>query len=123
MTSLEEELYKENILEHYKSPQNKGRLSNFDLSERGVNPSCGDVLELFVSINNGIVKDISFDGDGCAISTAAASILTEHAKGKDIKELKKMKEKEIYKMLGVSISPAREKCALLAYEALQKIVN
>ena len=120
---MEEELYKENILEHYKEPQNKGTLSLFNFDGRGVNPSCGDVLEIYVLSEEGSIKDVAFDGNGCAISTAGASMLTEYIKGKDLEEVKKIKESKIYEMLGVTISPAREKCALLAYRAMQKAIN
>jgi len=123
MIGFKEELYKENILEHYKHPQNKGALDPCDFTEKGVNPSCGDVLTLCVVVKDGKIENISFDGEGCAISIAGASMLTEFAKEKTVKKLQKMEESAMFDMLGVSISPGREKCALLAYGALQKIVK
>ena len=120
---MEEELYKENILEHYKNPQNKGELKGRTSFSRGINPSCGDVLALYVKEENGKIIDAMFDGEGCAISTAGASMLTEYMKAKSVSELKKINEEKVYKMLGVSISPSREKCALLCFNAMNKIIK
>jgi len=123
MTELEEEMYKENILEHYKRPQNFGALVPHTHSEKGVNPSCGDVFVVYARIEGETLQDISFEGEGCAISTAGASMLSEKVKEKKIEDIKRMKEKEVYDLLGVSISVGREKCALLFYNTLQKIIS
>jgi nitrogen fixation NifU-like protein len=120
---MNEELYKENILEHYKNPQNKRILPLFNFDGRGVNPSCGDVLEIYILSEEGNIKSAAFDGNGCAISVAGASMLTEHIKGKNIEEVKKIKKEKIYEMLGVEISPAREKCALLSLRALNEALK
>ena len=116
-----EDLYKEHILDHYRNPRNKRALDRFDIKQNGVNPSCGDTLVLYILFdNNGQVKDASFEGSGCAISQAAASILTEKINGMTKRELEKMLPSDVYKLLGISISPARELCALLAYHALEE---
>lgn len=117
-----DELYKEHILEHYRNPQNKGALLSFDIKQDGSNPSCGDSLVLYVLFDDdGRVKDASFEGDGCAISQAGASILTEKIKGMTDGELRKITPKDVYAWIGISsINPAREPCALLAYNTLEK---
>ncbi|MBI2046062.1 MAG: iron-sulfur cluster assembly scaffold protein [Parcubacteria group bacterium] len=117
-----EELYKEHILDHYRNPRNKGALLLFDIKQDGSNPSCGDTLVLYILFDaSGRAKEVSFDGSGCAISQAGASLLTEKIKGMTKKELQKITPKDIYMLLGISsINPAREPCALLAYRALEK---
>lgn len=122
MTSIEEELYRENIIEHYKNPQNKGVLEPHDAKERGVNPNCGDMLTMYIQKENGKIKDISFEGQGCAISIAGASMLTEFVKGKKLSDVADIKEGKVFELLGVNVNPAREKCALLAFNTIQKLV-
>lgn len=114
---MEEEIYKQNILEHYRHPHNKRRIDGAHI-EHSDNPSCGDTLSLFLLTEDGVITDVSFEGDGCAVSMAAASLLTDKIKGKNIEDIKLMTPGDIYDMLGISISPARSKCALLAYSAL-----
>lgn len=116
-----DELYKEHILDHYRNPRNKGALGKFDIRQEGTNPSCGDALVLYVLFDDsGRVKEAAFEGSGCAISQAGASLLTEKIKGMTRGELEKMMPKAVYELFGVSIGPAREPCALLAYHALQE---
>lgn len=116
-----DELYKEHILDHYRNPRNKGVLKRFDIKQEGVNPSCGDALVLYVLFDaGGRVKEAAFEGSGCAISQAGASLLTEKIKGMTRGELEKMAPKEIYELFGVSMAPAREPCALLAYYVLKE---
>ncbi len=112
-----QEIYKENILDHFKHPRNFGKLSGAQASAREVNTICGDEVEVQVKIKVGKIADIKFQGQGCAISQAAASILTEEVKGKKIEEVQNMEKNDILKMLGIPISPARLKCALLALYA------
>ncbi|MBI5004765.1 MAG: iron-sulfur cluster assembly scaffold protein [Candidatus Lloydbacteria bacterium] len=116
-----DELYKEHILDHYRNPRNKGILKRFDIKQEGVNPSCGDALVLYVLFDaGGRVKEAVFEGSGCAISQAGASLLTEKIKGMTRGELEKMTPKEMYELFGISMAPAREPCALLAYHALKE---
>jgi len=116
---MDDELYKENILDHYRNPRNKDVLSEFDLKGEGVNASCGDKVTFFVKFDgNGNVVRASFEGDGCAISQASTSMLTEKIKGMSKDEVKLLSPGDIYDMLGIKISPGRTKCALLPYEAL-----
>ncbi len=116
---MNNELYQQNIIDHYKNPRNKYELKDPTHSSRGNNPSCGDRLIVYMNIDNsGFVKKVSFDGDGCAISTASASMLTEYIKGKNVDDLKLMTPGDVYNMLGVNISSGRVNCALLAYKAM-----
>ena len=118
---MEEEIYKENILDHYRNPRNKGEISGADLKGEGVNASCGDKVVFFIKFgdNDKVVK-AGFEGDGCAISQAATSMFTEKIKGMSMGELKLLSPRDIYDMLGIKISPGRTKCALLPYEALNE---
>jgi len=121
---MEEELYKQNILDHYKTPRNFRELPLCDTKERVQNINCGDDITLYIKFDkNKKVEEIAFGGVGCAISSAAASMLTEQAKGKTVDELKSISADDIYDMLGVRPNPARENCALLAHRALQKILE
>lgn len=121
-------LYREEILEHYRSPQNFGRLEKFGLSSKQLNPFCGDEIEIFVQWarraigdtgDRRVVEEVGFVGVGCAISIAGASILTEHVKGKTKKELTKLSQNDMLTMLGITVSETRKKCALLALSTLQ----
>ncbi len=118
-------LYREEILEHYRSPLNFGKLSFFDTTSRQLNPFCGDEIEIYVKFQRGKdskVQSISFKGKGCAISMAAGSILTEFTKGKTKKELTNFLEEDMLSLLGVSVSETRKKCALLAHSVLQDCI-
>ena len=116
---MDDELYKENILDHYRNPHNKMELVGFDLKGKGVNASCGDRVTFFVKFDEKEeVVEASFEGDGCAISQASSSMFTEKVIGMNKNELKLISPGDIYDMLGIKISPNRTKCALLPYEAL-----
>jgi len=111
--------YEEVILEHWRNPRNKGSLENPDIDVVEANPLCGDVVRLQLSVKEGTVKDVRFDGRGCAISQAAASLLTEMIKGKTVSELKEMKDEELLSALG-GVIKTRLSCALLPLRALRK---
>ena len=113
-------IYRENILEHSKHPQNKGHLDPYDYSFEDTNPLCGDEIHIEVRVNDeGIVTDIAFDGQGCAISQASASMLTEIVQGMSVDEIKSMPKEELLDEVGIDLSPARQKCALLGYNVLK----
>ena len=116
---MEPEIYKENILDHYKHPRNKQEMKNHTHKHTEHNPLCGDKITLFVKIEEGEVVDISFTGDGCAISQASASLLTEFVQGRSVAEVKEVNEDTIYELLGIPISPARLKCALLSLKTVR----
>jgi len=116
----EQEMYKENIMDHYKYPRNKKVLKEYTFTHQEQNPLCGDEIKCYVLLNHTAIKDISFTGQGCAISQAAASLLTEELQGKAIETIKKMGPWDVYNLLGIPISHTRSKCALLALKTIQR---
>ena len=114
------DLYRQIILEHYKNPQNKGKLLAPDVVVEDANPLCGDHLEVFLKIKNDVLHDISFEGKGCALSIATASILSEEIKGKSISDINKLSREDVYALLGIDITPARNKCVMLSLTAIKK---
>ncbi|MBI4738306.1 SUF system NifU family Fe-S cluster assembly protein [Candidatus Woesearchaeota archaeon] len=120
----EEEIYKENILDHYRHPHNTGRMSNATFSNRELNPLCGDTIELFVKLDDRQrVCDVKFIGKGCAISQASISLLSDSIKGKTIEEMKNIKREDVLSLLGIPIGVVRMKCALLSLRTLQKGID
>jgi nitrogen fixation NifU-like protein len=111
--------YEEVILDHWRNPRNKGRLSAPDLVGVEVNPLCGDAVRLELKVADGKVAEARFDGEGCAISQAAASLLTELVQGRSLAELKGLKEEEILSALG-GVIETRRNCALLPLRALRR---
>ena len=120
--SEDEQIYKENILDHYKHPHNKGEVTH-NSTFKEINPTCGDELTVFLDIKDNKISNISFTGQGCAISQAGISMLTDELKEKDIKEVKKMRSDDIFKLLGINISVNRIKCALLPLKAVQNAIK
>ena len=114
-------LYQEEILDHYKHPRNKKRLDNPTYSVESVNPLCGDKLVLDVAISDNSVVDVGFWGEGCAISQAAMSMMTEEIKGQPVSRLQSLTQQDVLDMLGVPVGPGRLKCALLCLGILEKI--
>ncbi len=119
MTDELKDIYVDYILEHYKHPRNFGEISNPDFTATDGNPYCGDVIRIDMKVEEGIIKDIKFKGSGCAISQAAASILTELMKGKPLDYAKEFTKDDMLDALGIPVGPARIKCALLAYTVLK----
>lgn len=113
-------IYQDVILDHYQYPRNQGKISHPTSSVDVSNPLCGDKLHMDVKTSDGKVSEISFDGEGCAISIASSSMLTEYAKGKKIKELSKLDKDFVLELLKIELTPNRLKCALLSWEALIK---
>lgn len=121
---MDEELYKENLLDHNKNPHNKRVIASAHSEAEARNASCGDRGILFVSFDaDGRVADSAFQGDGCAVSQAGLSMLTDKLRSMTKAELKLLSPGDIYTMLGVHISPGRANCALLGYAALEKILK
>lgn len=114
----EQEIYKENVIDHYKSPRNKKEMLHYTVKRREVNPLCGDIITIYVKTEGKNIEEISFTGNGCAISQASASLLTETLKGKKIEEAKKFNQQEVFGLLGIPISHTRTKCALLSLKTL-----
>ncbi len=121
---MEENIYMENILDHYKHPHNAGRLEDAALQARELNPSCGDVIELFLQTDaHGKIEDVKFDGKGCAVSQASVSMLTDALKGKTVEDAAKFSENDILTMLGIEVGPMRMKCAVLSLRTLKSALS
>lgn len=115
------DLYAENILDHYYNPRNFGKLKDANYKARDANPMCGDKLNLYIRADGkGKITGVKFDGKGCAISQASASMLSEKLIGKTLLQASKINNDDIYKMLAVPISESRVKCALLSLSTLKK---
>lgn len=113
-------MYAENIMDHFNSPRNSGEVKDPDIKHKEFNPFCGDQIELTVKLRNGKeIQEIKFQGKGCSISQASASMLTEIVKNKNIEEVKKLTKEDILDLLNIPIGPVRMKCALLALDTLQ----
>lgn len=113
------ELGLELLLDHYKDPRNFGHLENPDISHEEGNPSCGDQIRIEMKLNGSRIEDIRFSGKGCAISQAAASMLTEELKDKSLEDVKKFDKDQMLELLGVEVNPMRLKCALLALKTVK----
>ena len=136
-----DELYQEIILDHYKHPRNKCDLSHIPDNHRHENPACGDSIKLEISLHNGTVEQVRFDGEGCAISMASASMMSELLNGKSRQEVRALIDHfievmqgegsqellsewgELASLSGVVQFPVRVKCATLAWHALRTQLN
>ena len=112
-------LYRDYILDHYKHPRNFGTLDPHDLDWHDHNPLCGDELGVHVRLEDGKVADLRFHGQGCAISQAAASIVSDELIGKPVDELPELSADWLIDLLGIDISPTRRKCALLSLKVMR----
>ncbi len=130
------DLYKEIILDHYQSPHNRGKPPHADIEAEGVNPLCGDEVEVFVLLDGELLKEVRFDGVGCAISLAAASMMTEILEGKSKEEVRQIGDlfkammhgedvtlpdemEDLESLKGVANFPLRVKCAMLPWSTLE----
>ena len=120
---MQDSIYREEILEHFKDPQNFGKLKRFDTSSKQLNPFCGDEIEMYIKFEKERIKDISFSGRGCAISIASASILTDFAKGKLVAALTKFSDNDMLDILQIDVSETRKKCALLGLAVLRDCIS
>lgn len=116
------DLYREAILDHYKHPRNFGHLPKPDVVMEEGNVTCGDRIVMEIKFNAKGIDDICFSGEGCAISQASASMLTEKVKGMSASRVQKLSRKDIEDMLGTTLTPSRVKCATLPLEVLQKAI-
>ncbi|MEF8821453.1 MAG: SUF system NifU family Fe-S cluster assembly protein [Halovenus sp.] len=115
------DMYRQQILDHYKNPRNYGEIEDPTFSHVGENPMCGDTIQMDVVLDDDeeTIEHVAFQGDGCAISQASASMLSEKLQGVAIDDLQEMDRDDIIDMLGVDISPMRVKCAVLAEKVAQ----
>ena len=117
--AVDDQFYREFILDHYKNPRNFGRLDGAQISHEEYNPLCGDLVGMDFRVNDGVIEDVMFHGRGCAISQASASLLTERLKGMSLEEARTISKEDVLDELGIDISPARLKCALLSLKVLK----
>jgi nitrogen fixation NifU-like protein len=118
-----EDLYREYILDHYKSPRFRGHLEKYTFAYEDDNPTCGDHVHMEILVDeNGKVVDARFDGVGCALSQASADILLEHIVGKPLEEVKQFSKDDLLNLLGITLGPVRLKCALLSLKVLKGAV-
>lgn len=134
-----DDLYRQVIMDHYKNPRNKGKFEEGAITVDLNNPTCGDKISLQLKVNNGIVEDARYTGDGCSISMSSASMMTAAVKGKTLEEAKEMiarfselmlgkdvqfdEYEDIEALSGVNKFPARIKCATLSWNALRKVID
>lgn len=116
-------LYQDIILDHYRNPRNFKVILSCPNHGEAKNPTCGDRLTIDVAVTDGIISDVGFQGVGCAISQASASMLTEYTKGKPVARALALGPKDVLHLLGVTLSPTRMKCALLSLETLKKALK
>jgi nitrogen fixation protein NifU and related proteins len=112
------DLYQEQILDHYRHPRNHGSLAHPDASFQDSNPLCGDMVAVDLAFDGDTVADVKFRGSGCAISQAATSMLTEMVVGQTKEQARAITREDVLEELGVPLSPARVKCALLGYKVM-----
>lgn len=113
------DIYAKELLDHYKKPRNYGKLESSDIKSEEYNPSCGDKVQIFINLENNIIKEISFVGEGCVISLATASILTDFVKNKLVEDVLNLNADDIKNLIKVELGPTRLKCALLPLYAIQ----
>jgi len=114
-----DDLYRDYILEHYRRPHNFGVLDTPTATFEGANPLCGDRITMQLGIRDGVVAEIAFTGRGCAISQASASLLTDEIMGMPVEKAEAFRADDLLELLGIEISPARLKCAMLSLETLE----
>lgn len=114
-----EDLYRDNIIDHYQNPRNYGTLEHPDISYEDSNPVCGDELRIDLQVKDNRVVDARFSGHGCSISQASASMLTEDIIGKTLAEVREIDKQYLLEMLGIPLGPVRLKCALLSLKVLK----
>ena len=123
MPAEEEELYQDQILDHYEDPYHRGRCVHCTHAHQDDNPLCGDVVRMDLQIDDrGALREVFFDGDGCCISQAAASMLVEKFDGRTVEEVKTFTASDMLDLFGVRLTPNRQKCCLLPWRVLQSAI-
>src|SRR5437660_1478925 len=119
----EDELYQEHILDHYEDPYHRGHAPHATHAHEDDNPLCGDVIHIDLAIDpQGKIKEAFFDGDGCCISQAAASMLVERFDGRTVDEVKRFTAADMLELFGAKLTPNRQKCCLLSWRVLQSAI-
>jgi nitrogen fixation protein NifU and related proteins len=117
---MADNIYQEKLMDHYKNPRNKKKINNPDFSSGQQNPSCGDSILVEGKFQDNKIIQIGFDGAGCVVSQAAASMLLQKCIGKTVEDVLKLNKDDILQMIGIPLGPNRIKCALLSLQALQE---
>jgi nitrogen fixation NifU-like protein len=117
--AADDQFYREYILDHYKNPRNFGRLEDADIAHEENNPLCGDLVGMDFRVREGVIEEVRFHGRGCAISQASASLMTERLKGLSLDKARGISKEDVLDDLGIEISAARLKCALLCLKVLK----
>jgi nitrogen fixation protein NifU and related proteins len=123
MAFNEEEIYQEHVMDHYEDPYHRGHCPHPTHAQEDDNPLCGDVVRIELQVDkDGKIRDIWFDGDGCCISQASASMLVERMDGKTVEEVKNFSADQMLELFGARLTPNRQKCCLLSWRVLQSAI-
>ena len=120
---MNENLYRQQLIEHYKKPHNEGSIDNPTHKARLANTSCGDEIDIYLEIDDGKVKDIKYEARGCAVSIAAISLLSDEVKNMTEEELEKVDTTFIEELIGSNLTSSRIKCATLGLDAIKKAIK
>ncbi len=120
---IPEDMYKEHMLELYRSPSNFGVLKNFTHESTEHNTVCGDEITVQLEVEDEKIRDAKFSGSGCVVSMVSASLLMDKVKGKSVSDIFEMNKEDVAKMMNINVTPARIKCALLPLEAIKKALR
>ena len=120
---MNDNLYREELMEIYKPPSNKGVLTNPSVSVHKNNPLCGDEVNVQLSIENNIIKDVKYNGSACMVSIVSSSLISDFIKGKTINEVQKISQDDVLNIIGINLTTSRIKCATLVLDALLEAVK
>ena len=124
MPAADDEIYQEHILDHYEDPYHRGHCEHPTHAHEDDNPLCGDEVRIELELGpEGKIRQAYFNGDGCCISQAAASMLVEHVDGKDVQFVKQMSADDMLHLFGARLTPNRQKCCLLGWKTLKQAVH
>ena len=120
---MDRQHYIDFLLDHYENPRNRGKLENADVTTSGGNPGCGDIVTMHVAIKDGVLDKVRFEGEGCTISQAGASIVAESFEGRPLAEVEEMGFEEIVETMGRQVVTSRLRCATVALGTLKAAVE
>lgn len=118
-----DQLYRQQIIDNYNNPKNFGKLAHYNGHSKVFNKTCGDEIEVYLDIQDGKIQDIKYDAMGCAISVAAASLLSEEIKGLELSEVEKLDDEYIQELIGTKLTSSRIKCAMLSLDGVKKAIE
>lgn len=119
----EQDIYEEHVLDHYEDPYHRGPLESATHAHEADNPLCGDVVHIDLKLGDGTVEEAWFDGKGCVISQASASMLCEEIEGKTAEDIREFSAQQMLELFGPKLTPNRQKCCLLPWRVLQSAVH